>query len=103
MYQYHYEGHRDFERARLRGVEYVFQISADRKSFMAVSVFVSDDCLEEWQKSHNRTLNSTERYAIAKMSLFQAFDERANPDLMKQEVHVRPADVDGILSTLDLD
>ena len=56
----------------------------------------------EWERTHARQLSSTERYAISKMALFQAFDERANPDLMKSEVRVRNADMESILETLGL-
>jgi hypothetical protein len=37
------------------------------------------------------------------MALFQAFDERATPHLMKQEVRLRAADVAAILETLGLE
>jgi hypothetical protein len=55
-----------------------------------------------WERSHARELSSNERYAIAKMALFQAFDDRASPGLMKDAVRVRPADVEAIVETLDL-
>ena len=57
----------------------------------------------QWEQSHARELSATERYAVAKMALFQAFDERATPELMKQEVRVRAADVTAILDTLGLE
>ena len=47
-------------------------------------------------------LASTERYAVSKMALFQAFDERATPQEMKQEVRVRGADMAAIIETLGL-
>ena len=78
-------------------------MSADRKSSFPVAVFVSDKSLDEWQAQHGRQLGSTERYAVAKMALFQAFDERATPELMKQEVRVLAADVGGILDTLGVE
>jgi hypothetical protein len=37
------------------------------------------------------------------MALFQAFDERSNPALMRQDILVRAADVEAILATLDID
>ena len=37
-----------------------------------------------------------------KWCLFQAFDERATPELMKQDVRVRAADVSAINETLGL-
>ena len=36
------------------------------------------------------------------ISLFQAFDDRSNPGLMRDAVRVRPADVEAIVETLDL-
>lgn len=103
VYQYYYLGRRPFEQAGGSGVEHVFEVSADRKSTLAVSVFLGDDCLRAWEATHSRELSSTERYAIVKMALFQAFDERAHPELMKQEIRVRRADVDGILDALRID
>ena len=88
VYQYFYEGH--------RGNEYVFQVSADRRTYSSVAVLVSDAALE----ASPRELNSTERYAVAKMALFQAFDERASPGELRQPVRVRPEDVEAIAGQL---
>ena len=103
VYQYYFEGRRPYVRASGAGVEYVFSISAGGKTSLAASVLVSDDAVLQWEARHGRRLNSTERYAIAKMALFQAFDERARPDLMRQEILARPADVESILEALDID
>lgn len=103
VYQYYYEGHRPYKRERNNGTEYVFNVSADRKTSIAVSVLVSDTVLEDWQSRHGRTLYSSERYAIAKMALFQAFDERPDPATMNADVHVRAADVEAILITLGIE
>jgi hypothetical protein len=99
VYQYHYAGHRSLDQA----VEYVFSVSADRKTSFDVSVLVPDAALESWQRERQRELTSTERYAIAKMALFQAFDERETPEQMREQVAVRPADAAQILTTLGLD
>ena len=103
VYQYYYEGHRPYKRERNNGTEYVFNVSADRKTSIAVSVLVSDTALEDWQSRHGRTLYASERYAIAKMALFQAFDERPEPATMDADVHVRGADVEAILITLGIE
>ena len=103
VYQYYYEGHRPYKRERNHGTEYVFNVSADRKTSIAVSVLVSDTALEDWQSRHGRTLYASERYAIAKMALFQAFDERPEPATMDADVHVRAADVEAILITLGIE
>ena len=103
VYQYYYEGHRSYKRERNNGTEYVFNVSADRKTSIAVSVLVSDTALEDWQSRHGRTLYASERYAIAKMALFQAFDERPDPATMNADVHVRAADVEAILIALGIE
>ena len=103
VYQYYYEGHRSYKRERDKGSEYVFDVSADRKTSAPVSVLVSDRAIEDWEGRHGRTLNGSERYAIAKMALFQAFDERPNPSLMAADVRVRAADVEAILITLGIE
>jgi len=101
VYQYFYEGHRPM--AAPRGTEYVFNVSPDRKSSSQVSVFVTDDVMLSWQQESGRTLSATEQYAIAKMALFQAFDERETPEAMRMAVHVGPADVRAILAGLNID
>jgi hypothetical protein len=102
VYQYFYEGQRPFRSSGESGIEFVFTVSADRKEFHPVGVLVSESALLAWEQAHDHALSSTERYAISKMALFQAFDERATPDLMKQEVRVRAADVSAINETLGL-
>ena len=37
------------------------------------------------------------------MALFQALDERETPEAMGEPVHVRPADIQSILATLNID
>ncbi len=102
VYQYFYEGQRPAARAGLTGVQYVFDVSADRKTSSAVSVFISEEALGEWQTRNDRRLSSTERYAVAKMALMQAFDRRTAPSDMSEEVLVQAADVEAILTLLDI-
>ena len=102
VYQYFYEGQREFRSGAEHGAEYVFRISADRKNWEDTSVLVGDSALRAWQDGHGRELSSTERYAIAKMALFQAFDERPTPAEMHGEIRVRAADVEGIVESLGL-
>jgi hypothetical protein len=102
VYQYYYEGQRPFHHAGESGTEFVFSISADRKSWRPSKVLLADGPVAAWQAAHARELSATERYAIAKMALFQAFDERATPALMKADVRVRNADVEAIVESLGL-
>jgi len=91
VYQYFYEGYRPAGDA----TEYVFNVSADRKSSFPVSVLIPREL--------GRELGSTERYAIAKMALFAAFDEREAPEQMRQPVNVEAAAVTEILGRLGLE
>jgi hypothetical protein len=88
VYQYFYEGH--------RGTGYVFHVSGDRRTYFSVAVLLSDAALE----ASPRELTSTEQYAVAKMALFQAFDERSGPAEMRQPVQVWPADLAAIAERL---
>lgn len=102
VYQYYYEGQRPYQRDGDAGTEFVFTISPDRKNWHSASVLVSVNAIADWQREHGRELSSTEHYAVCKIALFQAFDERTKPDLMKDEIRVRRADLDGIIESLDL-
>ena len=102
VYQYFYEGQRPYGSRGESAVEYVFTVSADRKTFHPVSVLVGEGEVRAWEQGHGRQLASTERYAVSKMALFQAFDERATPREMNQEVRVRGADMEAIIETLGL-
>ena len=98
VYEYCYEGHRVARGA----IEFAFSVSADRKTWRAARVLVGHSALLSWEQAHARELTPTERYAIAKMALFQAFDERPHPDRMNGEILVRAADVEAIVETLGL-
>ena len=102
VYQYYYEGQRPFREAADAGSEYVFSISADRKKWHQTSVLLSDQAIRDWEQRHARDLSSTERYAVCKIALFHAFDERPAPEQMKAEIRVRSADVEGIIDSLGL-
>src|ERR1051326_402244 len=101
VYQYFYEGHRPSTAER--GTEYVFDVSSDRKTSSPVSVVIADSAIASWQNESGRTLSATEQYAIAKMALFQAFDERESPEAMREVIHVASLDVPAILAALHID
>src|ERR1017187_9677931 len=103
VYQYFYQGQRPFRGGGESGLEFVFTASADRKTWHPVSVLVAEGAVRAWEQAHAHPLSSTERYAVAKMALFQAFDERATPDLMKLEVRLRAVDGAAILETLGIE
>jgi len=102
-YEYCYEGYRTYRSRTDSGTEFVFRISADRKTGPTAGVFLSAGVLHAWEQSHGREFSAAERYAIAKIALFQAFDERAGPAEMRADVRVRAADLDAIVAALNIE
>lgn len=104
VYHYFYEGCRPIRATAptVAGTEFVFRVSAHREDGSPVSVFVPDAAIRDWEQAHAHAISSTERYAIAKMALFRAFDESSDPSLMPRDVPVHPADVETILETLGI-
>jgi hypothetical protein len=99
VYQYYYQGHRPVR----GGTEYVFDVSSGPKRSFPVTVVVSEESVRTWEEAHERSLSATERYAVAKLALFRAFDERPAPARLREPVYVRPADLTDILETLGID
>jgi hypothetical protein len=59
--------------------EFIYAISADRKTTFGLRILVKQAALDAWAGANGRSLTSSEEYAVAKMRLFQAFDEGAVP------------------------
>jgi hypothetical protein len=77
VYQYVYRGYRsapvpDGPRSK----QYVFSVSRDRKNYFPVFVVLAEQVVSSWCAAHQRVLSETELYAIAKLSLFEALDQR---------------------------
>ncbi len=99
VYQFYYEG----QRKDPAGMEFVFEVSADRKTSFPVVVRVPAAAVAGWERAHGRELIANEWYAIAKMALVGAFDQRPNPGAMAAPVDVSSEGVEEILHTLDRD
>ena len=79
VYQYcFYEVNRLQDRGESIG-EFIYAISADRKTTFGLRIIVRQAALEAWARANGRPLTSSEEYAVTKMRLFQAFDEGAVP------------------------
>jgi len=59
--------------------EFIYAISADRKTTFGLRILVQQSALDAWALANGRPLTSSEEYAVAKMRLFQAFDQGAVP------------------------
>jgi len=95
-YEYFYEGFRDENGCRC----HVFTVSADRKEWFELHVLVEDRAVEAWTAKHGRPLADNERYAIAKMALFEAFDDRPDPQTVQLPIRVGITDAERLLDRL---
>ena len=98
VYEYCFEGYRDVRATR----EFVFSISGDRKSWSTFQVRLAGDATAAWERERSRSLGDRERYAIAKLALFSAFDERENPAELRGSFDVTPDMAVELLQKLDL-
>lgn len=97
-YEYFHEGMRETAAAR----EHVFTVSGDRKNWFQVTVLVPHKAMGAWEQAHGRVLEDNERYAIAKMALFEAFDERPAPADLGSVVRVTAGQVEALLGRLGI-
>ncbi len=98
VYEYVYLGYRDAPQAR----DHFFNVSADRKAWFELQVVVEDGGLRAWEREQGRELNTAERYAVAKLALFEAFDERAAPAAMREPVRASASRIAALLASIDL-
>ena len=75
VYQYYFH---QLNRVAVNGAaagEFVYAISADRGTRFGLRIIVMQAALDAWAEGNGRVLTGSEEYAVAKMRLFQAFDE----------------------------
>jgi len=102
VYQYQFHDAVPAERDGEPGNEYIYYISADRKTMVPIRIFVGRKTSDDCARRLGRTLNGTEEYAVAKMRLFQAFDESEDLAKARPELIVDASNVAGLLEQLDL-
>jgi hypothetical protein len=80
VYQYYFVGSRRAlpGSGQAEAIEYIFDVTSDRKTTFAVSLFLRAEGLNAWAASHCRQLSEAECYAVVKLRLFRAFDEIEN-------------------------
>lgn len=69
-----------------QGHLHVFEVSADRSAPFRVSVDIAGEVLASCAERLGSTLRWNDEYAFAKMSLFDAFDERPDPESLKESI-----------------
>jgi hypothetical protein len=80
VYQYYFVGKRPALDAdpETPATEYIFDVTSDRKTTFAVSIFLQPQALDLRESNRGRNLGEPEQYAAAKLRLLQAFDEVPN-------------------------
>ncbi len=102
VYQYQFHDVHSSRRGLHAGNEYIYLVSADRKTMFPMPIFVRRDAVERWGKRMGRKLTGTEEYAVAKMRLFQAFDETENLPSARPDLIVDASNLESLLAQLDL-
>jgi hypothetical protein len=102
VYQYSFVEVRPARRSFSAGTEYIYVVSVDRQENFLLAVFVRKSAVEKWSQREKRELSGTEEYAIAKMRLFQAFDEIENLATARPDLQVDDSNLSSLLEKLDL-
>lgn len=102
VYQYYFFEVEKKTRGLVSGTEYVYMVSLDRRHVIPVKILVRKDTLERWSARTGQGLTGTEEYAIAKMRLFQAFDEMESLLEQAAEITVDDSNLDTLIAQLDL-
>ncbi len=102
VYQYYFYEVEKTRRGTAAGTEYVYMASVDRQRVFSVKVFVGKDALENWSARTGQQLTGTEEYAVAKMRLFQAFDEIEDFAGKSPDLRVDESNLETLLAQLDL-
>jgi hypothetical protein len=106
VYQYcFYEVNRIVDQEGSTG-EFIYAISADRQTTFGLRILVRQTALQAWARENGRPLSSSEEYAVAKMRLFQAFDEGAVPLTAQEAAQVSlivdESNLDDLLRALNI-
>jgi hypothetical protein len=103
VYQYYFVGKREALADRERpATEYIFDVTSDRHSFFAVSIFLQEDAPKAWAAAHGRELTEAEQYAAAKLRLFAGFDEIKDMAGSGRTLLIDADNIDSVLEALDL-
>ena len=105
VYQYYFVGERPAlpDDPAAPATEYIFDVTADRKTTFAVSVFLKPEAPAAWAAAHGRPLTDSERYAAAKMRLFAAFDTVEHMQQDGRRLLVDASNINELLDSIGVD
>ena len=100
VYQYYFVGKRAALPNSPAATEYIFDVTSDRKTSFAVSVFLNEAAVTQWASTHGRALTEAEQYGAVKMRLFEAFDQVENMLTDGRRLAIDPVTLERLLTTL---
>ena len=105
VYQYYFVGQREALASdpASPATEYIFDVTSDRKTTYAVSVFLSPQAVEAWLAARGRALTQPECYAAVKLRLMQGFDEIADMLQNGRRLQVGPSEICDLLESIGID
>ena len=104
VYQYYFVGKRAaMTNSSGAAAEYVFDVTSDRKTTFAVSVFMPEESIRQWAANHGRSLTDAEQYGAVKMHLFRAFDEIENMMANGRRLFANPESLEQVLANLGVE
>jgi hypothetical protein len=105
VYQYYFVGKRAAlaDDPEAPAMEFIFDVTSDRKLTYSVSVFLPETTLAMWKQTHGRPLNDAEQYAAVKLRLFRAFDELDNVMANGRRLTIDATLLDEALSSLGVE
>ena len=105
VYQYYFVGKRPAlpDAPEAPAAEFIFDVTPDRKTTFAVSVFLKAEAVAAWSAAHARAMTETEQYAAAKLRLFRGFDQIEKLWDEGRSLVIEAADVEELLAPLGLE
>ena len=105
VYQYFFVGKRAAlaQDPEAPAIEFVFDVTSDRKLTYAVSVFLPEEAVNSWAAAHGRALTDSEQYAAAKLRLFRAFDEIEDVKTHGRRLRIEAAALEESLASLGVE
>ncbi len=105
VYQYYFVGKRAAlaDDPEAPSTEYIFDVTSDRKTMFAVSVFLRPDALTSWRAERGRELGDSEQYAAVKLRLMQAFDDVSDMRNQGRRLNVNAGNVVELLGSIGVD
>ena len=100
VYQYYFVGSRPSTLENRSAVEYIFDVTSDRKTTFSVSILLLNEAVKAWAAAHGRSLGDAEQYGAVKMRLFEAFDQLEDMMGQGRNLEIGAQDLERLLGTL---